>query len=268
MIPFLLIFSSIANAALPCTPYFADTFRQAAINRINDISKTNGDVVLFVGDSTTQMWSDDVFSGFSVPPVCGSIKNSGLVDWTQIPAVKVNLGLSGIRTCSWLYEYQNYFKSKLAPFAQRVKAVVINLGTNDVIQLATNPSQLPKSEVKFIQQMLDEMILQFPNAKYLIHNISPCLNAACGNAVLRSNRVSEFNFSLYALNGYRGKTVFVQVPLKESDLTMDKIHFNSCGYRKIGQAVRFYLGQWLSNYTYPTSLPLCAVTTPTHPCDL
>lgn len=263
ILTFCTYHSHYTHAALPCLPYFADVLRQDAIKRIDGLTKTQGDIVLFAGDSLTQMWTDDVFGGFAVAPKCGISTNSGVVDFTGMPGVKVNLGLSGIRTCSWLSEYQSYFSKKLGPFASRVKAVVINLGTNDVIQLSKT-TQSPKDEVKWIRQLIDEMTVQFPNAHFLVHNISPCLNSACGSAA----RVSEYNLAVYALNGYKN-TVAQLIPLKSSDMTIDQIHLNSCGYRKVAHNIRFWVSYWTAGtYTYPASIPNCMTFAPVHPCDL
>lgn len=262
----VLLSASQSHAALPCVGYFNAAYRDANLSRIDGLKNTQGDVILFVGDSLTQMWTDSTSD--LTKPQCGSATNSGLVDWTNIPGVKVNLGLYGITACSYLSEYQSSIASRLKPFASRVKAVVINLGTNDIIQAGKNPSANPSTQVQFIKQMIVEMSAQMPQAHFLIHNVSPCLNAACGEATSRAARVAAFNAEIQkSVSGVKN-TVVQNIPIKPSDLTLDQIHFNACGYRKIAHNIKFWASSWMPGYTYPTFIPNCYAYSPTHPCDL
>lgn len=257
--------SSYANP-LPCLGYFNAAYRDANLSRIDGLKNTSGDVILFLGDSLTQMWTDSTAD--LSKPSCSTATTSGLVDWTGIPGVKVNLGLYGITACSYLYEYQASLSIRLKPFASRVKMIVINLGTNDIIQAAKDPAANPSSQVQYLQALVFQMATQFPNAHFLIHTIPPCLNAACGVAAQREARVSVFNMAVYTAFKDVKNTVVQTIPIRPWDLTPDAIHYNTCAYRKISHNVKFWASAWMPGYTYPTTLPMCGAWTPIHPCDL
>lgn len=252
---------------LPCAGYFNDIFRQESLRRLASLAYTSGDAVLFMGDSLTQGWTDMSYD-FNKTPTCGNTTNTGLYDWNTLPGVKVNLGLSGIRTCSWLYDYDRYFREKTKPFSNRIKSVVINLGTNDIIQLSKVPNATPKSEVKYIKQLIDLLKTDLPQAQFIVTSISPCLNAAyCGNDWERDYRVRDFNNELVnQLQGYISRTVVQFIDLKAQDLTIDQVHYNTCAYKKVANALRPYLSNSIKN-TWPFSLPYCPVNSSSaHPC--
>ncbi len=232
---------------LGCTGYFNSDYRTEALNRVQLAKNTSGDIVLFVGDSLTQLWTDAVVS--LKKPSCGNSQNSGIDSWGSIPGTKVNLGLYGIRSCQWTYEYDRFFRTEISLSSARVKAVVINLGTNDIIQLA-NTSQNPSGEIRFIKQLIEMMKADLPNAQFYVTSISPCLNTLCGNQA----RVGEFNSELMKqLGSVANVRLFSNILV--SDLTMDKIHFLPSAYKKTADVLRADLK---GKASYPSvSIPQC-----------
>lgn len=236
--------------SLGCLGYFNFDYQNVAFSRVRQLAQTQGDVVLFIGDSLTQLWTDAVVS--LKAPSCGNSQNSGVDYFNSMPGVKVNLGLYGIRTCPWVYEYDRYFRDELRPYSVRVKAVVINLGTNDIIQMA-NLAEDPKDQVKFISELIAMMSKDLPHAKFVVTSISPCLNAACGPSAVY--RVSEFNREIVNELSGIAQTFMFDIPLL--DMTADHVHFGPLGYQIIANVLAPFLKGFIN--TMPVSIPMCGV---------